>query len=890
MASFTDQIPQFNPYIGDLPIEAMVKVGMEKQQRYDMGLQKIQNQIDQIAGLDIYRDVDKQYLNSKMDELGSNLKSFAASDFSNFQLVNSVGGMVNQLSKDSIIKNAVQSTAKLRKELSLMEEYRKSGKSDKNNEMFFLEKSVNPYLNGGVTDANGKPVSFSGSFSPYVDIQEEFRKSIKEAGIDEKTIQQMYQTDSSGRVLLDPKTKQPIPARTMTEIETSSNLRQVKSVIENVLKRGDIQNQLTIDGWANTRSIPASSIAESYANTYKKKIDDIDAEILELNTVLTGSMSSEERKMQEDKMNEFKELKRKYESQYQSTMSLAQSDPENFKIQYYKNNFENNLVDGFVKYESKVKNLASPLTQQLNWEAEYAFRERKEAFDQRIASANLSIAQSKLKLDTLQFEADYEFDPKTGKYSKKAEPTSPTEDLRLTADVKGEENRSALQRQEAQLRGIQEANASTGMNLMYNYLYKLNNGLNKNGTTFTKADAVKSVEAFAKANNESVDTFLTRWILNLDNKAKDSGVKLSSSDSQLIGNYKRNHDAYTTLLAVGKLAEDEAYKSTGLDIKEYTKPLVPINVKLANGKSTTISKEDILDYMLLIKNQDAGAESRLVAKYGSLKDFPLNTYKAPGLSVAEREHRIALQKASGMISIYTKDWDKFKEASKIKNDYLSKVVNTEEVFSFGDSDEKSIKAAKNKLSTFISSASSLTGLNFDKSKALEALSDPNSKVSYKANAPYEEGGQWKGTAMITTDKGEVIEVDLPVQNDFEQLSGKKFNPYKLNPLKIKASVSKFGSTNLGAYTTDPAAWQTAAIDSKNFVNLKDSKKYIPLGADLNVLPNGGYTLTGYFKDKTTGKILNPIEFDRIYMDENMPVADLLFLTESIIDEKLKKQN
>ena len=49
MASFTDAIPQFNPYIQQLPVEAMVKVGMEKQQRYDQGLQKIQSQIDQVA-------------------------------------------------------------------------------------------------------------------------------------------------------------------------------------------------------------------------------------------------------------------------------------------------------------------------------------------------------------------------------------------------------------------------------------------------------------------------------------------------------------------------------------------------------------------------------------------------------------------------------------------------------------------------------------------------------------------------------------------------------------------------------------------------------------------------------------------------------------------------
>jgi hypothetical protein len=31
MASFTDIIPQFNPYVQQLPVEAMVQVGVAKQ-------------------------------------------------------------------------------------------------------------------------------------------------------------------------------------------------------------------------------------------------------------------------------------------------------------------------------------------------------------------------------------------------------------------------------------------------------------------------------------------------------------------------------------------------------------------------------------------------------------------------------------------------------------------------------------------------------------------------------------------------------------------------------------------------------------------------------------------------------------------------------------------
>ena len=114
MASYADKIPTFNPYVAQLPVEAMVKVGMQKQQQYDEGLQKIQTTIDNVAGLDVANDVDKQYLQSKLDSLGNNLKTVAAGDFSNFQLVNSVNGMTKQISKDKNVINAVSSTAWLR--------------------------------------------------------------------------------------------------------------------------------------------------------------------------------------------------------------------------------------------------------------------------------------------------------------------------------------------------------------------------------------------------------------------------------------------------------------------------------------------------------------------------------------------------------------------------------------------------------------------------------------------------------------------------------------------------------------------------------------------------------------------------------------------------------
>jgi len=87
MASYLDNIPTFNEYVEQRPQDEMLKVGLFKQQAYNEGVQKIQNSIDNIIGLDIIQPEQRKYLESKLNALGGQLNSVAASDFSNFQLV-----------------------------------------------------------------------------------------------------------------------------------------------------------------------------------------------------------------------------------------------------------------------------------------------------------------------------------------------------------------------------------------------------------------------------------------------------------------------------------------------------------------------------------------------------------------------------------------------------------------------------------------------------------------------------------------------------------------------------------------------------------------------------------------------------------------------------------
>jgi hypothetical protein len=174
MASFTDQIQTFNPYVSKAPlIEAMVTVGTQKQQQYDQGVQKIQGYVDNIAGMDVVNDADKKYLQSKLNELGSNLKTVAAGDFSNQQLVNSVGGMATQVVKDPLVQNAVSSTAWYRKQLAEMEKAIAEGKSSQANIKDFSEKA-NTWLSGTTPGS-----VFRDRYTPYRDLNKTAMEAIK---------------------------------------------------------------------------------------------------------------------------------------------------------------------------------------------------------------------------------------------------------------------------------------------------------------------------------------------------------------------------------------------------------------------------------------------------------------------------------------------------------------------------------------------------------------------------------------------------------------------------------------------------------------------------------------------------------------------------------------
>ena len=367
MASFKDIIPQFTPYIQQNPVEDMVKVGMYKQQLYDQGVQKIQSQIDSIAGLEVYKDADKKYLQSKLNELGNNLKTVAAGDFSNFQLVNSVSGMTTQIVKDNNIQSALYSSSQIKKNNAAMEESRKKGTLHPNNEKYY-NYFLNEYLNN-----NEVGQKFSTNYTEYTDYMKKWREVLKEADITDSSVDSPYvmqdgkvQFDSSGHPIVND-----YMIRTITK---GKDPERVKKMLMASMDDKDYQ-QMKIDAFVQYNGYDKDKLVEISNNKFEKNQKEINDTIDNL-TILRNTNSSNKDIV--DKLNsQISILKNTYEKNKSNQPELINQiikNPEAARDQLFINDSLNNFANAFSVINVSKQIVDNPIKKQMNEDRDYRLK------------------------------------------------------------------------------------------------------------------------------------------------------------------------------------------------------------------------------------------------------------------------------------------------------------------------------------------------------------------------------------------------------------------------------------------------------------------------------------------------------------------------------------
>jgi len=349
MASYTDTIPTFNPYVKQLPVEAMAEVGMYKQQKYDEGIQKIQTNIDNIAGLDVLRDVEKAYLQSKLNQLGNNLSGIAGGDFSNFQLVNSVNGMTNQISKDPTILNAISSSKTYRKGLEEMAAANKEGKGSASHDWLF-KTDANDWLNS--QDLNK---SFTGGYKRYSDYRKNGIEVIKALVKNETNKDAAIEYDKNGNIIV-------LDAMTRTKIAGITPER-IQAALMVGLSPNDFQS-MQIDGRYNYSNTTPEQFVSDINKSYKKDYDNIKMQRqMTLNAIDTTSSASAKMELQKQ-VESFDKTLKSISDEYQNvSKTFTQGDVESAKARLHSTKWINTFSQTFASQDVSQTYESSPFQQ-----------------------------------------------------------------------------------------------------------------------------------------------------------------------------------------------------------------------------------------------------------------------------------------------------------------------------------------------------------------------------------------------------------------------------------------------------------------------------------------------------------------------------------------------
>lgn len=658
MASFTDAISQFNPYVQQLPTELMAKVGMQKQAQYEAGVQKVQTYIDNVAGLEVARPYDKQVLRSKLNSLGNNLKVVAGGDFSNQQLVNSVAGMATEVISDPQIKNAVLSTANLKKQEAEMEKDVLKGQGLENQDLFNDQKMR--YLSS--TDPNG---SFAnGKYVPYINVNQKLKDAAAMVGEDSNKVMQLFKTDSSGNpipeVVINPKTGKPefrgyqMNPVAKTESIKGKSAEKILKAFKSMLTPADYQ-QLAITGRYVYKNYSPEELAEAAGSIYNSKLAEIDNQIEKQRMYLFTAENAPgySREDIETHAGLYKDLNSTRDMLLENKNNAilkALENPDAVKGSLYSDAYLSNMSLIMSSAERAEDYELSPLYTIDKDNRDYALQLRRQTFSERMDIRADQRAERKEQREELEFNIKYGTQPGGMGLPFGA-------NIPLDIESAGE---SIVSQNEENVIIANDIKNQKAKQLTKQFFKTLpgNQDLTDAQLDLKIANTLKKYNAPIVPGEENVilSNFATKMLAAY---AKDKN-KIPAENRGVVDDYGRALEDATYFRTIVKDVEAKAAvlaKQKGLDVKtleDIDKNIKSTKVKV-DGFDVALSKQDVKDLAILINSpntlfktgtesdQSGAAESRLKARFGNRLPRVVNSVllkQTPGTAMATMQQPV----------------------------------------------------------------------------------------------------------------------------------------------------------------------------------------------------------------------------------------------------------
>lgn len=255
MANYLSRPHTYGNPIPQYDFSLLAKGLQYKQQQVDLNTEKIQNEIDQLANIDLIRDVDKQYFSEKLNAAVSQINSMQGANWSSASMPTMIRGQLRSVIDDKVV-NAAMSTKSIRAAQSQIEQAKKDKVYATQNEyVAFL--GMDEYL---ANPEAGVKYSAAG-YTPYHDYNEEMKPYLENLQKYAPGVKKMYRDGEGYFVTEDNKILSP---------------EQVRSVAQGLLSQ-KARTQLQIDGVYNyTRGENASILPEQFGAYKKRQFDYMD--------------------------------------------------------------------------------------------------------------------------------------------------------------------------------------------------------------------------------------------------------------------------------------------------------------------------------------------------------------------------------------------------------------------------------------------------------------------------------------------------------------------------------------------------------------------------------------------------------------------------------------
>jgi len=855
MASFTDTLVGFNPYIAQIPVDDYVRVSMIKQQQYNQGVEKVQGYIDSVAGLEVIKPEQKSYLQQRINNLQQEVGRVVQSDFSNQQLVNSVGALTNKIASDPIIQTSVASTQTYKTGLAEMKEAREKGKSSVSNEWDFTSQFQKWYSDGDVT------TRFTGTYTPYTDVTSKISKIIKDLEPNSQVEDNPFKRGTDGKILMD---KDGLPQIDFAMIEKGSKTltpERIRMAIQANLDSNDI-NQLKIDGRYSYRAQDAAGMKSITDQTYQYKLDQIN-DVIQGLMVERGTVNNDpQRASQIDaQIQAYKDKAVAYQNAYGQDIASINNNLEGYKGQMYMQNWLNRFGDGYAYAQNSLTYKENPYFMAAERRRENDIKFQEFLVDRQFKAASLGIEEAKLQVEREKLEAyKMALQIKAGKTAKGALEGIPLSDAVLEPIPQGgleDINVSSFLTETNDI-GKQIDDQKMAILAQNTDLVIVKRDPNGQNPRYEYNVAGKDPQTVIDAANAAM------------NKLKDAYDKDPSSVDDGTRTYFRNMANADQVIQNRKFAigniESQASKD-GWGTEEIIGRISPLKVTTKGGQVYQMTGKEQYQF-----NQKIAALSYTPPSYGSAPSHAtLDDEKAKNLltSPAERYfYNIAKKNIEGkpLNPEETMIISKFGEVSraanipalaiergkgKYMNNAIRDIVGVEQPVSFTleafkAEDRKRAQAVASRLvNTIIAEDKSNPNPRYDKGDIVKMLGKESGNTTYSLVS---KGRGKYALAMSNTEvTGEPVEMDISRQQAEELFGQGKFLDDFYN---IRQSLQLTKGT--GKWTTDVRGLgKEGAFNLENGLLNKYSVKYHVE----DPLKNGGLQVRMYIYDKKANQWL-----------------------------------